>query len=234
MSETIGAQLRDAREKKQLTISQVAEATRIRPYYIEALEKDDLSSLPSSAQARGFLRLYTDYLGLDLDTLVQAAPAAVETSAAPQAEPTPELPPADKKQDAPAAGTDARSLLDKLRGRLTHRSGSEPSALPEDSSKQAESQPAAAVPEVFVPARYTEELPAEPAPLPEDQGKLEESPTKSRTGIRTPRTKRPRNKVESSEPATEVDIQASETPSKSEAQVQVKKKPHQNPRLNRA
>jgi cytoskeleton protein RodZ len=71
---TPGEKLRAAREGRNLSIAQVAKITRIRNYYIEAMEADDFSSMPSAVQARGFLRLYADFLGLDLDSLSENSP----------------------------------------------------------------------------------------------------------------------------------------------------------------
>ncbi len=70
MSESVGQQLRQAREARTLTLEQVAQATRIRERYLRALEDGDLSAVPSLAQARGFLRVYADYVQLDPDLLL--------------------------------------------------------------------------------------------------------------------------------------------------------------------
>ena len=76
MSETIGAALKAAREQRRLTLAQVSESTKVRSYYLQALENDDISAMPSAAQARGFLRLYADFLGLDLEKLIPPPVAA--------------------------------------------------------------------------------------------------------------------------------------------------------------
>ncbi len=68
--EEIGRLLRETREKLGLTHEEVERATRIRTRYVEAMERGDLSSLPSSVQARGFLRNYSEYLGLDQDEVL--------------------------------------------------------------------------------------------------------------------------------------------------------------------
>jgi len=68
--QTIGQKLKTAREEKQLTLDKVFEATRIRVAYLRALELDDLSGIPSPVQARGYLRNYAEYLGLDLGQLL--------------------------------------------------------------------------------------------------------------------------------------------------------------------
>jgi len=65
MSETIGQQLHRVRLEQGLTLEQVELATRIRTYYLKALEEDDYLALPSMVQGRGFLRAYASYLGLD-------------------------------------------------------------------------------------------------------------------------------------------------------------------------
>jgi len=70
MAESVGQQLRRAREARTLTLEQVAQATRIRERYLRALEEEDFSAVPSLAQARGFLRVYADYLQLDPDLLL--------------------------------------------------------------------------------------------------------------------------------------------------------------------
>src|SRR5512139_3708628 len=70
MSLTIGRQLKQAREQHRLTLEKAAEATHIRLHYLQALEADDYTIMPSAAQARGFLHNYTSFLGLDLDAVI--------------------------------------------------------------------------------------------------------------------------------------------------------------------
>ena len=67
---SVGQQLKKARQARNLTIEQVTQATHIRAYAIDALEDDNFDALPSPVQARGFLRLYADYLGLSLEELI--------------------------------------------------------------------------------------------------------------------------------------------------------------------
>ena len=70
MSETFGQKLRQARQARSLSLEEVAQATYMRVHYLRALEEGELDSLPSLTQARGFLRAYADYLGLDADELL--------------------------------------------------------------------------------------------------------------------------------------------------------------------
>ena len=74
---TAGALLREAREKRGLTLGQVASATRVREPYLEALEADALHRLPAAAYARGYLRSYAAYLDLDSDALVASLPTGL-------------------------------------------------------------------------------------------------------------------------------------------------------------
>jgi len=71
MQDTIGQRLKKAREYRNLTFEKVEEATRIRAQYLQALEADDFSVLPSPIQARGFLRNYAQYLDLDIDQVIE-------------------------------------------------------------------------------------------------------------------------------------------------------------------
>ena len=70
MNESIGARLKQAREQRHLTLQQVSDTTKVRPHYLQALENDDLSAISSAAQARGFLRIYADFLGLNAEDLM--------------------------------------------------------------------------------------------------------------------------------------------------------------------
>lgn len=72
MPPTIGETLTHTRLDRKLTIKAASEATAIRVKYLEALEADDFDSLPSPVQARGFLRIYADYLGLDSGDLLSS------------------------------------------------------------------------------------------------------------------------------------------------------------------
>jgi len=57
--------LRQEREKRQIPLQKIAEETKISARYLEALEADDLSSLPGEFFYRAFVRQYSEYLGFD-------------------------------------------------------------------------------------------------------------------------------------------------------------------------
>ena len=71
MTQTIGQRLKAKREEERHTLEKVFEATRIRLQYLEALESDDHSIMPSPVQARGYLRNYAEYLGLDAGQMLR-------------------------------------------------------------------------------------------------------------------------------------------------------------------
>jgi cytoskeletal protein RodZ len=86
MSLEIGQQLRQAREARSLSLEQVSQATHIRINYLKAMEAGDFEDLPSPVQARGFLRAYASYLGLEASSLLAEiagkSPAVVEQAPA--------------------------------------------------------------------------------------------------------------------------------------------------------
>ena len=59
-----GSQLKKIREERNISLEQVASATRIRLTILQDLEDEEYSELSSSTQARGFLKLYADFLGV--------------------------------------------------------------------------------------------------------------------------------------------------------------------------
>ena len=69
--QSIGAFLRDERGKKELSYSQLAEITKLRPSILEALENESWDDLPSLAFASGFIRSYGRALGLE-ETKIRA------------------------------------------------------------------------------------------------------------------------------------------------------------------
>lgn len=63
----IGERLCAAREAKELSLDEVAEATKIPLNYLVALEDESFDAFTSDLHARGFLRNYASFLGLDPD-----------------------------------------------------------------------------------------------------------------------------------------------------------------------
>ena len=66
----IGERLGEARERLGLTLDEAERATRIRAHHLAALEEGRLDSLPSPVHARGFLKNYAEFLGLDAEGIL--------------------------------------------------------------------------------------------------------------------------------------------------------------------
>jgi len=62
---TLGSYLKRERETRQITIAELAQATRIPVRILEQLESDDHHELPADVFVRGFLRSYARVLGVD-------------------------------------------------------------------------------------------------------------------------------------------------------------------------
>src|SRR5918999_5178212 len=68
---TVGARLREARQKRGVSLRQIANSTRISVMSLEALERSDLSRLPGGIFTRAFVRAYAEEVGLDPDRTIQ-------------------------------------------------------------------------------------------------------------------------------------------------------------------
>lgn len=68
---TLGETLRNARLKKNVSISDAAVATRVTAMVLESLENDDLSLIPAPIYGKGYLRMYADYLQIDPAPLIE-------------------------------------------------------------------------------------------------------------------------------------------------------------------
>ncbi len=69
---SVGRLLRRAREEGHIDLNEAVEATRIRRYYLEALEKEQWGKLPSPVFIKGFLRAYAEFLGLDKEMVLNS------------------------------------------------------------------------------------------------------------------------------------------------------------------
>jgi cytoskeleton protein RodZ len=67
----LGAMMREMREKLGHELDAVARDLRIRLVYLEAIESGRLSDLPGNAYVSGFLRSYSDFLGLEGEEIVR-------------------------------------------------------------------------------------------------------------------------------------------------------------------
>lgn len=65
-----GLWLRRQREMRSISLREIADASKISFRYLEALEDERFDLLPAPVFARGFLRQYARYVGLDADEVV--------------------------------------------------------------------------------------------------------------------------------------------------------------------
>lgn len=75
----IGNQLRKAREGLGLSVDDVADQTRIAARFLEAIEGEQLESLPGLVFTRNFVRQYANHLKLDPEPLLNALPKLDES-----------------------------------------------------------------------------------------------------------------------------------------------------------
>jgi cytoskeletal protein RodZ len=66
-----GGKLRAARERRGISLRQIANATKISVAVLEALERNDISRLPGGIFGRAFVRSYAVEVGLDPETTIQ-------------------------------------------------------------------------------------------------------------------------------------------------------------------
>jgi len=71
MDDGVGHKLHEARTRKQQSLQQVEEATKIRGRYLQAIENDEWDQLPGDTYARAFIRTYGRFLGLDGERLAE-------------------------------------------------------------------------------------------------------------------------------------------------------------------
>ena len=113
--------LRLAREARGVDLYRVERDTKIRVKYLQAMEQGLFTELPADVYARGFLRNYASYLGLDPDEAesewrrgnftpaVKAPPAKTSAARTPATMAAPAKPPVSR---APAAAAPLSSVTD--------------------------------------------------------------------------------------------------------------------------
>jgi hypothetical protein len=105
----LGNRLHAARQKKALTVAEVAIETRIRGKIIEALEAGDYRQLPPPPFDRGLLKNYALFLGLEPDIVLEEY--GIEVGLAPAPVPPPEVKPPPKIEAAPPTPLETPSIF---------------------------------------------------------------------------------------------------------------------------
>lgn len=99
-----GAMLREARERRGLSLRQIAASTKISVAVLESLERNDISRLPGGLFSRAFVRSYAAEVGLDPDATVRAFAEAFDVDG-----PVPEHGTAADANDGAARGLRVRA-----------------------------------------------------------------------------------------------------------------------------
>ena len=188
MPETIGQQLKAAREARNLSMEKVSQGTHIRARLLEAMEADDFESLPSPVQGRAFLRLYAGFLGLSMDEMIArqrhtaGEPAQGGFSAGPVPEvalATGEVPAglAVSRLDGEPQSDKFHQIKEKVQGLLLRLR--KPSHPPGETSLPVDSNPAKAVEADPVDLLFEEpepvaEMPVTPVEKPAEEPAAEE------------------------------------------------------------
>jgi hypothetical protein len=71
MPESLGARLRERREREHITLTSIVEQTKITLSLLEALERDDVSRWPTGIFRRAYIRAYAHAIGLEPDVVLR-------------------------------------------------------------------------------------------------------------------------------------------------------------------
>ncbi len=93
-SESFGTWLRRQREVREIDLREIADSSKVSMSYLRAFEEDRFDVLPAPLFAKGFLRQYARYVGLDPEEVVNfylaaRQPENEEPSLQPRTEPEP-------------------------------------------------------------------------------------------------------------------------------------------------
>ena len=104
----VGEILQTARERKGVDLSRAERETKIRARHLMALESGDIADLPALVYAKGFLRNYSTYLGLDADEMLARWRKEIDQ---PRRADTPTVKPPPQPITAPSRGFKLTSSL---------------------------------------------------------------------------------------------------------------------------
>ena len=69
-NKTFGEVLRNRRIELGAEINDISKSLHIKPTYLKAIENSNIDAMPSKAQARGFVSIYSEYLGLNKNEIL--------------------------------------------------------------------------------------------------------------------------------------------------------------------
>ena len=70
----VGALLKSKRKELNLTLKEAENATSIRSSYLEAIEDGQITQFISGVYALGFMKQYANFLGIDMEAMIQENP----------------------------------------------------------------------------------------------------------------------------------------------------------------
>jgi cytoskeleton protein RodZ len=94
LDSTLGAYLRQCRQRSGASVETVSSGSRIVPQFIRALEADRHDLLPAPVYVRGFIRAYCEQVGGDAEEALRRYEARPGAAAAPRPAPSPPPAPA--------------------------------------------------------------------------------------------------------------------------------------------
>ena len=106
--QTFGQKLRRERERRRITLSQLAARTKVSASLFRSLENGSCARWPGGIYGRGFIRAYAEAIGLDPDETV-----ALFAEVYPEFAPVPDAP------DESAGETPAETTLEKVKALVT-------------------------------------------------------------------------------------------------------------------
>jgi cytoskeleton protein RodZ len=83
--QNLGSRLRAAREAKGLTISELADQTRVRVAALEAIEAGDFARLPEPIYVQSYLRAFAQAVGVPVEPILEAFRRGAPSTPAPSA-----------------------------------------------------------------------------------------------------------------------------------------------------
>ncbi len=104
----VGEILQTARERKGVDLSRAERETKIRARHLMALESGEIAALPAPVYAKGFLRNYSSYLGLDADEMLARWRKEIDQ---PRSADTPSVKPPPQPITSPSRGLKLTSGL---------------------------------------------------------------------------------------------------------------------------
>jgi cytoskeletal protein RodZ len=105
-----GDKLREARERRGLSLRQIANATKISMITLEALERNDIKRLPGGIFSRGVVRSYALEVGLDPEVTIDEFMGQFPHDSVTQGHPT-----TTQTEDHEAVESDRRMAMTFLR-----------------------------------------------------------------------------------------------------------------------